>query len=80
MLLQQVSAVDRPKFMDRAYELFDELALGIDGDDDERKDAAVISLQNEVRGILQVNELVAIREHLVNKAAKFAQPQTSETR
>jgi hypothetical protein len=36
------------------------------------EDATVVAVKNRVREILQVNELVAIREYLVTKAASMA--------
>jgi len=62
----------RSAFVTDMYKNFGEL-LGIDigskKDEAEVKEAAVLRLKRVVREILQVNELISIREHLIKRAA-----------
>jgi len=55
----------RTKFVEKTFKKFGEL-LGVDGGGD--KEAAITSLKREVREILQVNGLVAVRDYLIRRA------------
>lgn len=64
-LLDYDPQMDRPKYVEKMQEKFKEL-LGIDAGGD--KDAAIVSLRRQVREILQVNDLIAVREYLIKRA------------
>lgn len=58
----------RTKALEEMYDVFSNL-MGIGEVKVKDEDATVVEVKNRVREILQVNELVSIREYLINRAS-----------
>lgn len=61
----------RTNALEEMYDVFSKL-MGIGEVEVKDEDATVVEVKNKVREILQVNELVKIREYLINRASSAA--------